>query len=279
MKCAWSAFLAIVPPRLRREVDAIGADALEELRLRLHRPVEMILHDKAMLLQTDAISQDMQFVVNTASRYSPWTAASVASGYLTAPGGHRIGLCGECVVQGGQVTGIRNATSLCMRVARSFHGIGQDAPLEGSVLILGPPGAGKTTLLRDMIRLRGQAGMAIAVVDARGELFPPGDVFEAGPRADILTGCSKAQGIEMALRTMGPKCIAVDEITALEDCQALMSAGWCGVELLATAHAAHLADLKRRAVYKPLAECGLFEHIITLRRDKSWQMERMELCT
>lgn len=279
MKCAWNAFLSILPPRLRMEVERLGKDTLEELHLRLNQPVELILGGFSHLLKTKANAEDIQYVVNTASRYSPWAAATASQGYITAPGGHRIGLCGDCVVQAGLVTGIRQASSLCIRVARSFEGIGQNAPRHGSVLILGPPGVGKTTLLRDMIRLRSNAGMATAVVDERGELFPAGDVFEPGPRTDVLTGCSKAQGVQMALRTMGPKCIAVDEITASEDCQALMSAGWCGVELLATAHAANCEDLRKRPVYRPLAQSGLFEHAIILGRDKSWRMERMESCT
>ena len=279
MKCAWNAFLSIIPPRLRTEVGNLGKETLEELHLRLNQPVELILGGFSHLLKTKAGEEDIRFVVNTASRYSPWAASSASQGYITAPGGHRIGICGDCVVQAGAVTGVRSATSLCLRVARSFEGIGQNAPKHGSILILGPPGVGKTTLLRDMIRLRSHAGAAIAVVDERGELFPAGDIFEPGPRTDVLTGCSKAQGIQMALRTMGPKCIAVDEITAAEDSQALMSAGWCGVELLATAHAANYEDLKRRPVYQPLAKSGLFEQAIILGRDKSWRMERMELCT
>ncbi len=279
MKCAWNAFLSILPPRLRMEVDNLGKDTLEELHLRLNQPVELILGGSSHLLKTEAGEVDIRFVVNTASRYSPWAAASAAQGYITAPGGHRIGICGDCVVQAGLVTGVRQASSLCIRVARSFPGIGQNAPKHGSILILGPPGAGKTTLLRDMICLRSHMGTTTAVVDERGELFPSGDIFETGPRTDVLTGCSKAQGVEMALRTMGPKCIAVDEITAAEDCQALMSAGWCGVELLATAHAATREDLVRRPVYRPLAQSGLFGHAIILSRDKSWRMERMELCT
>lgn len=278
MKCAWNAFLSILPPRLRMEVDNLGKDTLEELHLRLNQPVELILGGFSHLLKIKAGEEDIRFVVNTASRYSPWAASSVSQGYITAPGGHRIGLCGDCVVQAGLVTGIRQASSLCIRVARSFEGIGRNAPKYGSVLILGPPGVGKTTLLRDMIRLRSQTE-AISVVDERGELFPAGDIFEPGPRTDVLTGCSKAQGVPMALRTMGPKCIAVDEITAAEDCQALLSAGWCGVQLLATAHAANCEDLKQRPVYRPLAQSGLFEQAIILGRDKSWRMERMELCT
>jgi len=274
MKCAWDQFLSIVPTRYRKDVDNLGREKLEELRLRVEHPAELILNGISHFLTGCVTKEDIQYVVNTASRYSPWSMASSAQGYLTAQGGHRIGICGECVVQAGQVTGIRYATSLCMRVARSFPGIGQAAPTRGSLLILGPPGAGKTTLLRDLIRIRSHAGSAVSVVDERGELFPSA-TFETGPRTDILIGCSKAQGVEMALRTMGPHCIAVDEITAAQDCQALMSAGWCGVELLATAHAVNCADLQNRKIYKPLADSGLFTHALVLRKDKSWHMERM----
>ena len=76
---------------------------------------------------------------------------------------------------------------------------------------------------------------------------------------------------------MGPAWIAVDEITAQEDCQALMQAAWCGVRLLATAHATDKKDLLHRSIYKPLAECGLFDTLIVLNRDKSWKVERMNI--
>ncbi len=279
MKCAWNEFLSVLPPRLRTEVDNLGRESLNELHLRLNRPVELILTGRSHMLLSKATPQDIQYVVNTASKYSPWAASTASQGYITAPGGHRIGLCGDCVIQAGSVVGIRTATSLCVRVARAFVGIGNRVPSKGSLLILGPPGVGKTTLLRDLIRIRSEYGTAVSVVDERGELFPSGDIFDCGPRTDILTGCSKAQGVEMALRTMGPNCIAVDEITASEDCQALLNAAWCGVDLLATAHASHCNDLKRRPVYRPLVESGLFTQVIVLSRDKSWNLERMELCT
>lgn len=275
MKCAWDAFLTNVPPKFRGEVDKLGSQELEELRLRLGQPAELILHGRAHLLSTVTTAEDIQFVVNTASRYSPWSAGTISKGYLTTQGGHRIGLCGVCVVQAGQVTGLRQVTSLCMRVARSFQGIGASAPRKGSLLILGAPGCGKTTLLRDIIRLRSSDGTPVAVVDERGELFPDHSVFESGPRTDILIGCNKAQGIDMALRTMGPKCIAVDEITVAEDCQALLKACWCGVDLLATAHATNTWDYKHRLVYRPLLESGLFTQVLVVKADKTWHMERV----
>ena len=92
----------------------------------------------------------------------------------------------------------------------------------------------------------------------------------------MLTGCSKVQGVEMLLRVMGPSVIAVDEITSEEDAAAIIRAGWCGVSLLATAHASSLSDLRRRPVYEPLVRSRLFETVIVLQPDKSWKAERME---
>lgn len=79
----------------------------------------------------------------------------------------------------------------------------------------------------------------------------------------------------MLLRTMSPDVVAMDEITAKEDCDALIQAGWCGVKLLATAHAGGKNDLFSRPVYAPLAETGLFDTLIILQTDKSWTMERI----
>ena len=74
---------------------------------------------------------------------------------------------------------------------------------------------------------------------------------------------------------MSPNTIAVDEITATEDCNALINAAWCGVDLLATTHAGSKHDLYNRAVYRPLIENRIFQTLIILHPDKSWTAERM----
>ena len=275
MRCAWKELLEILPQRLRREVDQQGRDGLQELRLRFHAPPELVLQGESRWLQGNITREELSFVVNAASRYSPWAAESISQGFLTAPGGHRIGICGQAVYKEGRVGGMREITSLCIRVARDFPELGDR--LKGlccSVLILGAPGWGKTTLLRCLIRQYAQ-NIQVSVVDDRGELFPDG--FVRGAKMDVLTGCPKGEAMERVLRTMGPACIAVDEITAEEDCKALISAANCGVILLATAHGASLRDFRTRPVYQRLSGQGVFDTLVTLKPDKSWQVERITI--
>jgi stage III sporulation protein AA len=238
---------------------------------------ELVLPEGSVWLSRKVTREDLDFCVNAASRYSPWAAATVSQGYITAAGGHRIGLCGEAVVHNGEVKGLRKVRDLCIRVARDFPGIAGGISGPGqSALILGAPGWGKTTLLRDLIRRRSDAGEHIAVVDERGELFPD-DSFPRGRCTDVVSGCTKAQGIDSLMKTMGPDCIAVDEITSQSDCEAIQKAVGCGVSLLATAHGRSLSDLKSRPIYRPLLETPLVECVLVLRKDKSWRLERMEI--
>lgn len=279
MRCAWKELMSILPMWMRSEVDELGKDHLQEVRMRLGLSPELVRSCGNIRLKRKTTIEDIHYTVNAASRYSPWAAATAAQGYITSQGGHRIGLCGEAVVQAGLMTGLRQMNALCIRVARDFPGLADKLKdNKGSVLIIGSPGAGKTTLLRDLIRQRSEFGPgSVAVVDERGELFPSCGCFPSGSRTDILTGCSKQQGVGMLLRTMGPATIATDEITSEQDCEALIKAGWCGVKLLATAHAATREELYSRAVYKPLIKSRIFDTVVILRSDKSWKAERMEL--
>ncbi len=282
MRCAWQAYINLIPVWMREKVDKQGRETLQEIRLRLDMPPELILRNGRMYLDKLVTGDDLHFSLNMASRYSPWSASSIGKGFITAPGGHRVGICGQCVLLNGKMTGIRTVTSLNLRVARDFPGIAAETMnFSGSVLIIGKPGSGKTTLLRDMIRQRSDhCTDCIAVVDEREEIFPKtGEklCFPVGKHTDVISGCKKAEGIEVLLRNMCPETIAVDEITAPEDCQALLHAGWCGVKLLATAHAGNQEDLYSRPVYQPVIKSHLFDTLIVLHGDKSWHSERIKL--
>ncbi len=273
MICRKQELLAILPSSLREELEGVVWEKVTELRLYRGQPPLICQGDGVFPGGGRVSGEDLRFCVNAASRYSPWNTQSIREGYLTAQGGHRMGL-------GGQITGetISNVNSLCIRVAKDFPGIARKVEASSSVLIIGPPGSGKTTLLRDLIRHISQTE-PVGVVDERGELFPLAggeSIFDLGLMTHVLTGVQKGRGVEMLLRSIGPRWIAVDEITARRDCQGLVQAGWCGIKLLATAHAGNKQDLMEREIYRPLWETGLFSSLVVMARDKSWHQERME---
>jgi stage III sporulation protein AA len=269
----WNELIGILPAWLAREVDKLRDLPLQELRLRLSQKPQLILADRIVFLEQKIQRTDLDFCINTATKYSPWAAASIADGYIAAPGGHRIGLCGDAVGYGADMRGQRNIRSLCIRIAGDFPGIA--TPLmrqRDSILLIGRPGTGKTTLLRDLIR-QISALEQVCVVDQRGELFPP--CFPPGERMDVITGCEKDRSIDILLRTMNPDTIAMDEITKPSDCAALTQAAWCGVRLIATAHAGSREELFNRPVYGPILDSGIFHTLVILSQDKTWRCERM----
>lgn len=273
--CAWKELLAVLPPRIREQVERSDHTHLQEIRLRLGQPAQLRFAGEIRTLSVVVEAGDIRQILNLACGYSPWTAHSLSQGFLTLRGGHRIGICGQVLGSGRR--GIGEISSINIRICRDFPGISRNLwLLPDSILILGPPGSGKTTLLRDLVRHRAQREN-VAVVDERGEIFPPAAEFPRGENTDVITGCGKDRGIEQLLRTMTPQCIALDEITRQEDCHAVIQAGKCGVSILATAHAGALSDLRRRSVYRKLLESGLFDTAVVMKLDKSWRTERISL--
>ena len=273
MSCAWKELLSILPDRLRRDVDHLGRDKLTELRLRAGQPAELVMTDRICSVGIRLSGQELNHLIYIVTQYSPWASSTASKGYLSAPGGHRIGMCGDVIMKDGHVAGIRSVSSLCIRVARDIPGVSSAAgEVTCSTVVIGAPGWGKTTLLRDLSRTVAK-DRAVCVIDDRGELFPMD--IRRGQRMDVLTGAPKEEGISMALRCMGPEYIAVDEITAVEDARAVLRAHGSGVKLLATAHAGSLEDLQTRSVYRDLLEHGVFSLALVLRSDKSYTRERI----
>ncbi len=279
MDCYWTGLLNVLPVWMRESVNCMQNKQLQEVRLRVGKMPVFTCKDKQITLQQVIVREDLEFCINTASRYSPWASQTISKGFITVTGGHRIGICGTVASLDGRNITIRDVSSLCIRVARQLPGIGEKAAnISENILILGRPGSGKSTLLRDIVRCKSRAGKIVCVVDERQELFPcigAHSCFDCDINTDILSGCAKAAGIDMAIRVMNPHIIAVDEVTAKEDCDAMINAGWCGITLIATAHASSKHDYLERPIYRPLVECGLFNTLLILQPDKSWRTERI----
>mgnify|MGYP001036467025 CR=1 FL=1 len=275
---------ALLPGRLRAAamtVERSRKAETEEIRLRIGRPVALTLPAMELSLpQTRVIRGDLEQVLDRATEYSRYVAAeTLRHGYVTAEGGFRIGVCGTALPCGERNEGIRDVSSLAIRIPRVREDaarpvlpelLEEGRPL--SALVLSPPGGGKTTLLRDLVRLLSQGTelappCRVALVDERGELAAVHrgrPQLEVGCRTDVLDGCPKALAVPMLLRAMSPQVIALDEVAMPEDVAAVCTAANCGVTLLATVHAASLQDLRGRQVGRALLECGVFRRAVVI---------------
>ena len=278
--------LRICPLGLRQAIDRLpDAGAMEELRLRCGQPPACRIAGKERALPLAPVTPELlRGILEQATQRSAYSMQEMTRcGFVTLPGGHRLGICGTAVVQNGTITALREPSSLNLRIARQPDGIAdrlRDAlwARPQSVLLCGAPGSGKTTLLRDLIRqLSDRFGWRICVVDERLELAACASgvpQFRLGAHTDVLSGAPKAAGIELLLRTMNPEWIAVDEITAEADIAAIRRASYCGVRFLATAHAADRRELESCPLYRALLQDGFFRMAAFLLPDRSVRIER-----
>ena len=266
----------LLPERLIREIRGriLPGTPVEEIRLRCDRQASLTLGQRNLLLDTVLSRQEIDRLVNELCDGSLYAHRdALASGYLTLPGGIRVGVCGRATVERGAVIGVYDIAGLNIRIPTAFHGFG--APVcrllrqmggASGVLIYAPPGVGKTTLLRCVAAqmASGDSPWRVAVIDTRGELGF--SLTDKGLCLDVLTGYPRALGIEIATRTMNAQLIICDEIGEREEAQAILSAQNSGVPFVASAHADGVEGLLRRDGLLALHRARIFGAYVGIRR-------------
>ncbi|WP_082053224.1 stage III sporulation protein AA [Gordoniibacillus kamchatkensis] len=304
------AILSYMPDSLQRILRPVWpalAEQLEEIRVRENRPLELRLSGGSRFVAPGGVltgrpneaymptRSDCAAVLELLTNHSAYSyEEELRLGYITIPGGHRVGLAGRAVLEGGRVRLQRDVGSYNFRIARQVVGVAKPfvpslldigAATLHHTLIVSPPQHGKTTFARDLARIvsagewppgawgngpaASRPGLKVGVVDERSELaacVQGAPRFDLGPRTDVLDGCPKAEGMMMLIRSMSPEVLVADELGRPEDAAAVREAIHAGIRVAATAHGNDLDDVRRRPALRELLGEGAFRRIVTLRR-------------
>lgn len=133
-----SEILPFLAPSLRDILGKVAStvvDGLEEVRLRLSRPLSVRWRQNEFFLDikgelSPLISgayivsrEEIQKTVQLISQGSIYAfEEEFRQGFLTLPGGHRVGFTGRAVLERGQLKTLRDISSLNFRIARAVPG-------------------------------------------------------------------------------------------------------------------------------------------------------------
>ncbi|MBQ7785846.1 MAG: hypothetical protein IJ381_06840 [Clostridia bacterium] len=249
------------------------AASLEEIRIRLNKPTELVIGQKAYYMDDMTDEKGMLDLVAALSGYALYRCeAQLSKGYLPLPDGHRAGICGKMIAKNG-VACMAQITSVCIRIARMIPGAARmlypylmtEEGRVRRVLILGSPGYGKTTMIKDCALYLSEKGIHVAAADEREEME---NLIDMAKGIDVLSGVDKAQAMMMLIRTMAPHAVITDEIGREEDADAILDAVRCGIGVLATAHADSLGDAEARPMLRRLMETRAFECYVVLNKHR-----------
>lgn len=241
------------------------------LFLRKDGTISSVTDEQSYICKTEIITESF----NRLCCYSVYShIESIINGYITFQGGHRAGITGTAVVnEQGNVTSVRDISSLNIRIARQIKGacdelISLIGTKKCSMIIAGPPSSGKTTVLRDYIRRMSDEMYKVVIIDERQEIASMNGIFcqhDVGLNTDVLNNFPKAKGIMNAIRTLSPDIIALDEVGEKEEIKGIINGMNSGVNFITTVHALNYKDLLSRPQVKELIQNGDFSYVVLLK--------------
>lgn len=255
--------------------------SIEEIRLRLQQPVELIFQHKSEWLEEIVFKEeDSIYLLNQLSEHSLYRMEhELQEGYITIRGGHRVGLAGKVMLKNNQIVQLQRITFYNIRVAKEVLDVSTrfipyivSKEAYQNTLLIGPPNSGKTTIIRDLARLISDGNNVmdrkkVAVIDERSEIAACIDgvpQLNVGKSTDVMDACPKEKGMMMMIRSMSPDVIILDEIGKSEDVQAINEAILSGVTIVCTIHGFSYTDIIKRPSLKTLLKAGAFTRIIIL---------------
>ena len=269
-----------LPAWLARPLSALPpgiAEQVHEIRLRVGCGVQLTIGGKPCCpAELPALQKLRLTPLQMEEIFVPLCGGSVHSheteiavGYVTLSCGCRAALAGQFYCAPGQSAVLQELRSVNIRVARN-----REFPLPqklrdilqqrfSGMLLRGEPDSGKTTLLRGVARELAKQNRAVAVIDERREIFPSEE--SAALSLDILSGIPKGQAVQMALRTLSPQIILLDELGGMDELYALEQGLFSGVEFIATLHAASWEEAARRPQVQYLQKCGALHAAVLLK--------------
>ncbi|XOQ48903.1 MAG: Spore-III-AA domain-containing protein [Eubacteriales bacterium] len=266
---------------------------VQELRIRVNKPVSICCMKGIYFFNQNgtlaccpgsntllATKEDLDECFRNICSYSIYSHQNeIRNGYVTLVGGHRVGISGTAVLENGEIKGIRDISSINIRIAREISGsanallVGLKNNVSDGLLIAGPPVSGKTTILRDIARQLSSGLLGnirkVAVIDERGELagtymgVPQNDL---GVCSDILDGYPKAQGIMQAIRCLSPEYIICDELGGYDEVSAVQQCLNAGAVMISSIHAGSLEELLKKKQAVELLKTGAFGNVAILDR-------------
>lgn len=277
------------PERIKKYIKAIDIE-LTEIRLHREKPLILMRNSEIFFINlngriTKTLDENSLFVSSDDTECFFYAICrnsvhsfqeEIRSGFITLPGGHRVGICGTAVMRDGVISNIKNVSGFNIRISREMVGCSEEifnsvfcGGLK-SVLVAGVPSSGKTTILRDLCRILGNK-YKVSLIDERSEIaavyegVPQNDV---GINTDVFDRYSKADGLETAVRVMSPDIIIFDEAGSQNEFGYMEDAINCGIRICASVHASSFDEIKQKLPF-----WSSFDFVVILGRIPSQELK------